>query len=296
MPLTTELKKRDSWVRQFVDERFDLLGSLVKRIGADVKSLPIKVEPRFKTGLTNATIGKALDYRQRLHLGWHPSESREIESGVRILASKSGATADQRRECRDRARVLLATAMPRRKDALARASVVLAWFDDLYRGNGWPDGLSHVAGRLKHGGQDWDVCAAQVDRSVSEEVEALMEVAAGAFPEREAICGPGFAGSGSVGGADTDMIVEGCLYEVKTTKAPRDKLVDSLRQLLGYVLLDWLDDYKLERVGLYFARQGKRMSWPLAELVWEVTGDANATLAGLRDDFRRAAEKNPAAD
>lgn len=117
-----------------------------------------------------------------------------------------------------------------------------------------------------------------------------MEVAAGVFPRRAAVCGPAFAGSSWVDGADGDLIVEGCLYEVKTTKAPREKLVDAFRQLFGYVLLDWSDEYRLERAGFYFARQGERMSWPMGELVSQTTGVADATLTGLRNDFRRLAE------
>ena len=291
MSLTRELKIKDSWVRQFLDERFGQLGNFVRRIGADVKSMPIEVAPQSNSGLRNATVGKALDYRLRLHHGWNPAESKELERGIHILARRSGPTAGERRKCRDRAQALLAVAMPRSEDAQARASVVLAWLDDLYRGNGWPEGLNPVVDRLREsdtGG--WDACAAKVDRSLADEVGTLMAVAAQVFPEREAICGPGFAGSMSVGGADADLIVEGCLYEVKTTKAPRDRLVDSFRQLLGYVLLDWSDEYRLERAGFYFARQGKRMSWPLGELVSQTTGEAEAMLAGLRDDFRGLAE------
>ena len=291
MPLTTELKNKGSWVRRFLDVRFSLLGSFVKRIGGDVKSLPIQVAPRSNSGLANATIGKALDFRLRLHHGWDPSASNELQAGVRVLARQSGANAGERRERRERAQALLATAMPQREDAHARASVVLAWLDDLYRGNGWPEGLNHVVGCLKEAGRpDWDACTAAVDRSVSDEVGALMELASGAFPRREAVCGPRFAGSASVDGADADLIVEGCLYEVKTTKAPREKLVGAFRQLLGYVLLDWSHDHGLERAGFYFARQGKGMSWPLGEIVRQTTGEADATLAGLRDDFRRLAE------
>ena len=295
MPLTAELRNSDGWVRRFLDKRFSLLGSFVRRIGVDVKSLPVKVEPHTNSGLRNATIGKALDYRLRLHYGWDPSKSKELDSGVRILAWKSGATVAERRECRARGPGLLAAPIARSADTPARASIVLAWLDDLYRGNRWPEGLNPVVDRLKQGERpDWAACAAEVDRLMSDEVRTLMEVAAGAFRGREAICGPGFASSAAVGGADADFVVEGCPYEVKTTKAPREKLVGSVRQLLGYVLLDWSDDYKLQEAWLYFARQGHRMSWPLAQLLSETTGDPDATLAGLRDEFRRAAENRPA--
>ena len=182
--------------------------------------------------------------------------------------------------------------MPQREDAHARASVVLAWLDDLYRGNGWPEGLNHVVGCLQGSGtgptgtpalQPWTVrCPTRW--------ELLWNSRREHSRDRRRSAGPRFAGSASVDGADADLIVEGCLYEVKTTKAPREKLVGAFRQLLGYVLLDWSHDHGLERAGFYFARQGKGMSWPLGEIVRQTTGEADATLAGLRDDFRRLAE------
>lgn len=107
------------------------------------------------------------------------------------------------------------------------------------------------------------------------------------------VCGPSFDGSAFVRGADADLIVDGCLYDVKTTMKPREDLPRNLRQLLGYALLDWNDALGLERVGFYFSRQGSWLSWALDDLV-EQTAAHGATLRQLRDDFRsRAHHHNP---
>lgn len=122
-----------------------------------------------------------------------------------------------------------------------------------------------------------------------------MDMAKTRFPAAEganAVYGPEFAGSADVDGADADLIVSGCLYDVKTTVNPRDRLAATVRQLVGYVLLDWKDEYNLQHAGFYYSRQGRRMSWPLKNIIEEITGDPKATLGGLREDFREVARSS----
>ena len=102
---------------------------------------------------------------------------------------------------------------------------------------------------------------------------------------------PESAGSRYVGGADADLCLDHRLVEVKTTIDSRRDLLPASRQLLGYVLLDWSDEHAMEEAGLYFARQGKQMSWPLGRLIAGTTGDSNATLKGLRLEFEQLAEE-----
>lgn len=139
----------------------------------------------------------------------------------------------------------------------------------------------------------WEDFTAGVDERMSNEVAALMSLTLEAgVPEGKAVCGPVFAGSQWVAGADADLIVDGCLYDVKTRVDPRKGLPAYLRQLIGYALLDWDDRYGLKSAGFYFARQGKWMSWPLSYLLRQTTGRSSATLLELRKDFRRYAEKH----
>ena len=190
----------------------------------------------------------------------------------------------------------LLTEMPDRDEMLkARVSVVLAWIDWGYRSGGiWSEGLRAVAdsARCKEA-PSWDSCAASVERGVASEVAALMKIVE--VPRADsARCGASFRGGGFVGGADADPILDGCLYDVKTTLRPRRGLTPMLRQLLGYALLDWDNEFELDRVGFYWSRQGEWMSWKLDELIGQGAGPAES-LEGLREGFRRCAhERAPA--
>lgn len=119
--------------------------------------------------------------------------------------------------------------------------------------------------------------SASVDEDVALEVSALYRIAQDRLPARGAICGPSFAGSRAVGGADADLIVGNCLYDIKTRVKPRESLVDDLRQLIGYALLDWDNEY---------ARQAVYVTWPLSPLIAECAGHSSADLGTLRARFR----------
>ena len=101
----------------------------------------------------------------------------------------------------------------------------------------------------------------------------------------EATLNPTFDGSALIGGADADLIVDGCLLEIKTTVRPETLPRDVLYQLLGYVLLDFSNAYGIGSVGVYMSRQGEIVSWPLAELLPQLAGAESADLPGLRRSF-----------
>lgn len=98
------------------------------------------------------------------------------------------------------------------------------------------------------------------------------------------VLNPVFAGSRDVGGADADLIVDGCLIDLKTTKQASIE-AEWLRQIVGYLLLDYEDSYHVQSVGLYLARYGKLCTWPTDLFVQVLTGDPGATVADLRGEF-----------
>lgn len=81
---------------------------------------------------------------------------------------------------------------------------------------------------------------------------------------RPVVLNPVFAQSRAVGGADADLISDGMLLEIKTTINPR---IDGawIRQLLGYLLLDTPGEFEVTSLGLYLARQGRLLEWPLPD-------------------------------
>ena len=97
---------------------------------------------------------------------------------------------------------------------------------------------------------------------------------------------PTFDGSEFVLGADADLIVDGCLIDIKTTINP---LKDSswIYQLLGYVLLDWHDENQIKDVAIYFSRQSFLLKWNIDDLLSVLMEEA-VSLAELRDRWYKA--------
>lgn len=99
------------------------------------------------------------------------------------------------------------------------------------------------------------------------------------------ILNPTFAGSHDVGGADADLIVDGCLIDIKTSISPQIR-ADYLYQLAGYLLLDYNDTFHINTLGIYMARQGVLLKWNGLEFLQKLTGDEQISLASLRREFR----------
>jgi len=66
---------------------------------------------------------------------------------------------------------------------------------------------------------------------------------------------PIFVGSGSVGGADGDLISGHTLYDVKTTIHPSRLWSYSVKQLIGYTALDTHGDCEIEEIAVWLPRQ-----------------------------------------
>ena len=94
---------------------------------------------------------------------------------------------------------------------------------------------------------------------------------------------PVFAQSSAVGGADADLISDGMLLEIKTTINPR---IDGawIRQLLGYLLLDTAGEFEVTSLGLYLARQGRLLVWPLPDALDSIAGQP-VDLPAVRLEF-----------
>ena len=89
---------------------------------------------------------------------------------------------------------------------------------------------------------------------------------------------PSFVASNSLNGADADLIAGRRLLDVKVTKSSTIERI-SLWQIMGYALCDLDDFYEIEEVGLYYARHGIQVVWPVEDLL--------ALMAGRRIELRR---------
>ncbi len=100
-------------------------------------------------------------------------------------------------------------------------------------------------------------------------------------PVDKRICAPVFSGSNDVDGADADFIAEGHLIDCKATTRPdRFGSRREVHQLAGYLLLDYEDEYALNKVGFYLSRQGQLVTWSTQEFL-DLLG-ARRSLSELR--------------
>jgi hypothetical protein len=172
-------------------------------------------------------------------------------------------------------------------DYLARLCFVAAFYEDVYR-TGEVRRYSMLASATP--ATTLDELVAAVPEYVPEDIGRQLELSGEPFarfrslPPRAVVCGPEFAGSRDIGGADADFILGGLLLDCKATIAPRKLGADEISQLAGYLLLDYSNEYGIREVGLYLSRQG-------AVIKWEVPGflamlGATASLPVLRQKLR----------
>ena len=186
------------------------------------------------------------------------------------------------------------------EDQLCRAAFVLGWLEECFRaGRIFPGSV--LEGLIVASTDTNDVDAtgrrllALVPQPVVEDLKATLRLAerVGTWAQlrqsQTLALGPTFAGSRLVGGADADVIADGLLIDVKATVDPRRAKPQDLRQLLGYTLLDFDDKYGIDSVGLFLARHGVLISWPLDQLL-QLLGSSRAALTDLRVQLRAELE------
>ena len=89
--------------------------------------------------------------------------------------------------------------------------------------------------------------------------------------------------------ADGDLILDDCLIDIKVTAKAKISQ-EMLHQLVCYALLDNEDQFAIAKVGLYMARQGALLMWPLSELLPTLNSN-NADLSVLRTMFEKASHQ-----
>lgn len=309
MSLTSHLNDPKSAVRNFLFKRFPNIGPLVKECRNKLVGVQTICPPR---DIPYRLIGTAIDYRIRYYfrasdhliaydglvnypevvawlLGWDKfPKGLTLEFMIELVNSLKKLRPFRRKLGRPQ------------EELLNRYCIVLALFEQAYRAAYWvesnylnylrpnpkpiasPIPKPNLEGLLGIAKPHWidDLCALSwlfYDRHTD-------------LLTHRAKLNPVFDGSTGVGGADADFIVGRCLVEMKTTI---DSKLPSLRrwlyQLLGYVLLDYSDRYRIRSVGLYLTRQGIMVKWPLEYFICTLTNDTAARLRERRKHLRRLA-------
>lgn len=138
---------------------------------------------------------------------------------------------------------------------------------------------------------------ADVDARIAGDLAALSRAFLETMPEVAAapdiVVGGNPIGAVHVGGADFDFVADGTLHEVKTTTNPGRVAIEALRQMIGYLLLDWDDAFRIRRLGLILPRQRTKVVYDVADLL------GGKDLAEMRQRMRALVspdEAKPACD
>ena len=175
------------------------------------------------------------------------------------------------------------------EDELNRHCVVLALLEEVYRGRIRPEsplstGEFHNVKALLGGvNQEWISDLRALSWRFYDGFNHLLLL--------EHVLNPEFDGSGDVGGADADLIVDGTLIDIKTTVEQRIR-PEWIWQLLGYVLLDYSDSYRINAIGLYMARQGILFKWDLRDAIHCLCAGEPPSIEELRSKFKEMARSS----
>jgi hypothetical protein len=287
--LTSHVGSANSPIGRLMRAVFPSTRGLALATGRELRDIPtIPLASPDTAGL----LGTAIDYRLRYYFGDVPLLLLNAGKGARIAIQQGLLTEESVAQIDARLTSTLTRLRPigrrlgRRDEALlCQLCIVLALLEQCYRSpfgatlgplsgrRTWTvDGISGLAKR------EW------IDDLVSQSYlffgthEALMN-------ETSIILNPTFDGSEDVGGADADIIVGKCLIDFKATIYPKVGR-EIAYQLLGYVLLDYSDQYKIDSVGVYFTRQGVLKRWPLQQFADGLSGTGRVRLDNVQSSLR----------
>lgn len=309
MSLTSHLAWPQSPIARFLHERFPNTQALrVQTRAAFSETTTIRPEVRIAWG----TSGTAIDYRLRYHFAVTPAEQLVAWHGARLLYNRGrngmttalggpdGQPALKHPEVASAFFANLNTTLEKLnpsqrllervdEELLCRHCYVLALFEQVFRAlptNSplFADGLVSVS----------DLLSIADDASVDDlcQMSWLFHERAGDLLGRPFVLNPTFAGSVDIGGADADLIVDGCLIDIKATvSAEMPAFKTWVHQLLGYVLLDYSDQYAINAVGFYLARQGLLLRWPISELLTAMADGRVPPLDQLRSQFKELVDR-----
>ncbi len=279
LPLTGQLNCENAPISLFLSQHLPDTHKVVQDYLRQIDGLKRPVQPKDAWRPAWPALGHAIDYRLRLSLGYPLGTAVHI--GVQLIeADRSlpgapsrptrialAAAGDHLLNVVDR---YLAGTLELEERWLTRLCYVASFYEDVYR-----TGKVAQHSMLADASPRTDLRALvkavppYAEADIAEQM-ALAEPAFGpyrALPPALIACGPVFAGSTDIGGADADFIVDGLLLDCKATTTPARLGSPEVGQLAGYLLLDYDDQYRVSQVGLYLSRQGAVIAWEVPEFL-----------------------------
>jgi hypothetical protein len=278
--LIRQLRLSESPVSRFMDEQLPNVHNVARGYHARLAGLPHPVQPIDVQYPDWAALGLAIDYRIRLSLGGRlgPAVSFGVEALGGSLPIRGAPAQPAAREALyaagqqllDEVDAYVANPGSRSDASITRLCFVAAFFEEISR-----TGQIRRFSLLAEATPSTTLAGltAAVPAYVIDDLGAQLRLAEQplapfrALPRSAKVCGPVFTGSADIGGADADYIVGGLLLDCKATRDPRRLGREEIYQLAGYLLLDYDDQYGIDRVGFYLSRQGGLITWTVPEFV-----------------------------
>ena len=228
-------------------------------------------------------VGAAFDYRVRYLFAITPPErlvaaygaGQQFETSYANLASSLKIFTANNDPC--------GGLLPLEAEAeLARYCYVLAMYESLFRAKIVNSPLFVLRTGASANEQLTLAPTAAIADLVALSGAAISEI--GHLLKGPVILNPTFTGSDDVGGADADLIVDDCLIDIKTTKSKSlDR--DTAYQLVGYMLLDYENKYRISSLGFYLSRIPALIVWPANETI-TVMSNGLETVGSLRNSLK----------
>lgn len=293
MSLTSHLSNPTSPIGQYIKQHFALTRSLTNVANQQLKQSNTLLPAQVDKAYPYSTLGIVIDYRLRYAFDITPYHQFVAWNGATMLARSSYPVTLLRaffasldttvRTIQPVERLL----PPDDEQLLCRYCYVLSLFEQVFR-TSFDTILRSSPLFVPSIKQNVEALLAIPQEVCLDDVAAIFHL----FYERYNTLlskphnlNPVFAGSLDVGGADGDLIVDGCLIDIKASISPK-LTAEHLFQLAGYLLLDYDDVLHITSVGIYMARQGMLFTWPVEEFVSQLTGDRGVTMKELRREFR----------
>jgi hypothetical protein len=291
MSLTLELKDRRSPVKQFFATRLPRSSDFVRGVNLQIQN----ADNILPTGpVRYDLVAMALDYRLRLYLdscdptalvAWKGAllARRQQRVGGNLLIRYFGEFQDALDKLKPSHKYL----DKRQERLLLRHCYVMACFEELFRAG---TNINSPLYRLRKDASIREM----LDLITTSELNDLIKLSYLLYSRWKSQfklamhLNPTFDGSACVGGADADLIVANCLWEIKTTVTPTIQGI-WLHQLIGYWLLDFSNHYKIRELGIYMARQGLFLKWPVRTLLRQMSPESKNrhSLDSWRNSFRK---------
>jgi hypothetical protein len=317
-PLTTQISN-DSFVRRYIDSNFLDLKDIVCACNRRLREQGLVEQKQVhKHGVVSMLVGTAIDYRIRAYFRCDLHLSGSVRIGLALLealpeyrkVTMLGAGLEQietaenawyyKRREKIAAKLVVsfrkftADVRPERRrltaqseERLCRYCILFAYLDWIGRN---PYGNSALFNMVCYATPNINKMLSYVDSKVVTDVVRLSRL----FHERHAELIANFS-KVSTGGtltgssdlkADFDLLVDGCLMEIKTT-GKAGIATKYLRQLIGYWLLDYDDTLKIRSFGICLTRHGHTEYFDLRKDL--LRGDKSS--AELRKNFRTKLRK-----